>query len=106
MWTITRTAYKLVWRQSEFAFFVRWLRLAHFFILRRMYKMPKKTITHDIIADALINMHEAMNICDSDTATGFRTSKKKGLLKSTKEGSFGKFTQEIKKRQSKKDGEM
>ena len=35
MWTIIRTAYKLVWRQSEFAFFVRWLRLAHFFILRR-----------------------------------------------------------------------
>ena len=68
--------------------------------------MPKKTITHDIIADALINMHEAMNICDSDTATGFRTSKKKGLQKSTTEGSFGKFTQEIKKRQSKKDGEM
>jgi len=33
MWTITRTAYKLVWRQSEFAFFVRWLRLAHFFNL-------------------------------------------------------------------------
>lgn len=32
MWTITRTAYKLVWRQSEFAFFVRWLRLAHFFM--------------------------------------------------------------------------
>lgn len=31
MWTISRTAYKLVWRQLEFAFFVRWLRLAHFF---------------------------------------------------------------------------
>ena len=29
---IIRTAYKLVWRQSEFAFFVRWLWLAHFFI--------------------------------------------------------------------------
>ncbi len=28
----TRAAYKLVWRQSEFAFFVRQLRPAHFFI--------------------------------------------------------------------------
>ena len=26
---------RIVWRQSEFAFFVRWLRLAHFFIIRR-----------------------------------------------------------------------
>lgn len=38
MGIVNRTAYKLVWRQSEFAFFVRWLRLAHFFILGGFYE--------------------------------------------------------------------
>ena len=34
---------RIVWRQLEFAFFVRWLRLAHFFILRSFYAyLPKR----------------------------------------------------------------
>lgn len=41
MWTITRTAYKLVWRQSELAFFVRWFRPAHFF-----YRLKRRVSLH------------------------------------------------------------
>lgn len=46
MWTITRTAYKLVWRQSEFAFFVRWLWLAHFF-----YGLNRRVSLHYLKGD-------------------------------------------------------
>lgn len=62
-------------------------------------------ITNEQVANALISLCESTNVCDEQTATGFKTSKKKNILKSNKEGSFAKFIGEIKKRQSKKDSE-
>ncbi len=64
--------------------------------------MNDKEITSDNLADALINLSENFELCDSETAKGFRTSKKKDILKSQKDNSFGKFTNEIHKRQEKK----
>ena len=61
-----------------------------------------KKITSDLIADAIINMNENMKYCDSDTARGFKTSKKKDVVKSGKDNSFARFEQEILKRQNKK----
>lgn len=65
--------------------------------------MNNEKITADDIADALTNLSESVGICDKDTATGFRTSKKKDILKSEEDGSFSKFTNEIQKRQEKKE---
>ena len=65
--------------------------------------MGVKKITNDEIADGLINLNEAIGLCDKETAIGFRTSKKKDILKSRKEDSFYKFTSEIKKSQMKKN---
>lgn len=67
--------------------------------------MINKEVTTDNIADALINISENMYLCDKETAIGFKTSKKRAILKSKNENSFSKFTNEIKKRQSKKDWE-
>ena len=61
--------------------------------------MPKENVNADEIADALINLCENVGICDQDTATGFHSSKKKEILKSEREHSFGQFIGEIKKRQ-------
>ena len=63
-------------------------------------------ITTDVIADAIINLANKSGLCDSDTARGFKSSKKKSILKSSKEKSFAKFTNEIRNRQKKKDGEI
>lgn len=62
----------------------------------------EKNITTDTIADALINMHESLGLCDHDTAVGFKTSKKKDILKSSDDKSFNRLFQEIVKRQNKK----
>ena len=67
--------------------------------------MENGKITNDDIADALINLSENSGFCDEDTAIGFRQSKKKEILKSTKDCSFAKFTNEIRKRQTKKNRE-
>lgn len=67
--------------------------------------MDENKITNEQIANALISLCESTDVCDKQTATGFKTSKKKNILKSNKEGSFAKFIGEIKKRQSKKDSE-
>lgn len=64
--------------------------------------MSKENVNADEIADALINLCENVGICDQDTATGFHSSKKKEILKSEREHSFGQFIGEIKKRQEKK----
>ena len=65
--------------------------------------MDNDKITNDDIADAIINLCENVEICDKDTAIGLKSSKKKEILKSKKDNSFSKFTNEIKKRQNKKD---
>ena len=65
--------------------------------------MSDRKVTTDDIADAIIGVSETVGICDSETAKGFKTSKKKDILKSGKEGSFGKFIGEIGKRQRKKN---
>jgi len=65
--------------------------------------MENKRITADDIADAIITLSENTGLCDKETALGFRTSKKKDILKSKKDGSFSKFTNEIKKRQMNKN---
>ena len=67
--------------------------------------MKHEKISTDDIAYTLIHLSEYMEICDKETSTGFKTSNKKGILKSTKEHSFSKFTKAIKKRQTKKDCE-
>ena len=67
--------------------------------------MDKNKITNEQVANALISLCESTDVCDEQTATWFKTSKKKNILKSNKEGSFAKFIGEIKKRQSKKDSE-
>ncbi len=54
--------------------------------------MNDKDITYDNVADALINFSENFELCDSETAKGFVTSKKKDILKSQKDNSFSKFT--------------
>ena len=64
--------------------------------------MAKEKINADEIADALVNLCENIGVCDQDTATGFHSSKKKEILKSGREYSFGQFIGEIKKRQEKK----
>lgn len=64
--------------------------------------MQENKITSEIIADALISMNESFGICDNNTVKGLRNSKKKEILKSTKEGSFSRFEQEIIKRQNRK----
>ena len=65
--------------------------------------MERKKVDTDTIATALVNMCENTGTCDEETAKGMKSSKKKAILKSTKEGSFSKFMSEIKKRQEKKD---
>lgn len=67
--------------------------------------MNHEKINTDDVANALINLSENLEICDQETAMGFRTSRKKEILKSKKENSFAEFTKEIKKRQTKKDWE-
>lgn len=67
--------------------------------------MKHEKITTDEIADVLIRLSEDNGLCDERTAVGLRTSKKKEILKSKKENSFAEFTNEIKKRQTKKDWE-
>lgn len=64
--------------------------------------MIKKKITHDDIANAIINMNVYLKNCDASTALGFKYSKKKDILKSKKDNSFIKFIYEISKRQNKK----
>ncbi len=61
-----------------------------------------KKITSNDVGDALTDLSEAIGLCDKDTAKGFKSSKKKEILKSNKDGSFSKFTSEIVKRQEKK----
>ena len=65
--------------------------------------MKKKKLTNDDIANAIINMSENLSICDKETAKGLKTSKKKNILQSKKEGSFSRLINEIKKQQNKKD---
>ena len=65
--------------------------------------MTTKQITTEDIADAIINLSENIKLCDEETATGLKSSKKKDILKSNKDGSFNKFANECKKRQAKKD---
>lgn len=65
--------------------------------------MSNKKITTDDVASALIDLSENIGLCDKDTATGFRISKKKDILKSGKASSFPKFINEIQKRQAKKN---
>lgn len=65
--------------------------------------MEKKQITANDVANALINVSKNIGISDEKTAIGLKTSKKKDILKSDKEYSFSNFTEEIKKRQIKKD---
>jgi len=65
--------------------------------------LKQDKISSDDVACAIINLSENTGICDKDTAAGFRTSKRKDILKSTDEHSFSKFTKEMKKRQAKKD---
>ncbi len=67
--------------------------------------MDENKITNEQVANAIISLCESTDICDEQTATGLKTSKKKNILKSHKEGSFAKFIGEIKKRQSKKNSE-
>lgn len=64
-----------------------------------------KELTTDNIADSIITLCENVGICDKETATGFRHSKKKYILKSESNHSFSKFTNEINKRQAKKKQE-
>ncbi len=65
--------------------------------------MTKRTMNNDDITDALINLIDKIGYCDNNTVTGFKNSAKKDILKSSKEGTFSKFTQEIIKRQDKKN---
>ena len=65
--------------------------------------MKNTKITNDTIANAIINMCENLNVCDNDTAQGFRHSNRKDILKSNKDGSFAKLINEIKKRQTNKN---
>lgn len=67
--------------------------------------MNHEKIAIDNITDALIHLNEVIGFCDEETARGFKTSKKKEILKSQKENSFAEFSKEIKKRQTKKDWE-
>ncbi|MCM1367715.1 MAG: hypothetical protein NC184_02765 [Roseburia sp.] len=67
--------------------------------------MENKLITTNEIADTLINLSAHTGICDERTAIGLKSSQKKNILKSSKEGSFSDFTNEIKKRQTKKNWE-
>ena len=64
--------------------------------------MKNEKITTDSVADALISLCEEFKLCDKETALGFKTSMKKGILKSKKENSFSRFTYEIEKIQNKK----
>lgn len=64
--------------------------------------MKNEKITTDDVANALISLHQEINLCDTETALGFKTSKKKDILKSKKENSFSCFTHEIEKKQNKK----
>ncbi len=68
--------------------------------------MNDKKITNDQVANVIIEITGSSGYCDDDTAKGFKTSKKKEILKSSNDNSFAKFTQEIIKRQNKKDGEI
>lgn len=61
-----------------------------------------KELTTDNVADSIITLCENAEICDKETAIGFKQSKKKHILKSESNYSFSKFTNEIKKRQAKK----
>ena len=65
--------------------------------------MEKEKPTSNDIATALTNLCEKTGVCDQETAKGLKTSKKKEILKSKKDGSFSKFTKEIKKTQTRKD---
>ena len=65
--------------------------------------MSNEKITTDIVADALLDLCANQKLCDEETVTGLKHSKKKNILKSKKEGSFNKFTNEIIKRQAKKE---
>ena len=62
-----------------------------------------KKVTRDQVAECIINLNASMNLCDSDTAKGLKSSKKKDILKSGKDDCFARFEQEILKRQEKKD---
>ncbi len=64
--------------------------------------MENKKIDSEVIADALINLCNEIGFCDKDTAKGFKSSKKKEILKSSKEKSFSKFTCKIIERQNRK----
>ncbi len=63
----------------------------------------EKNIISNNIADVLITMNENLGFCDKDTALGFKTSKKKEIFKSKREGSFSRFQQEIMKVQNRKN---
>lgn len=65
--------------------------------------MDKKNITNDDIANSIIEMNKNIGTCNVDTANGFRTSNKKEILKSEKEGSFSRFNREIEKSQKRKE---
>ncbi len=66
--------------------------------------MKDKKLTSDAVADAFIDLDHSIGLCDENTARGAKTSKKKEIFKSSDDRSFAKFTNEIKKRQTKKDG--
>lgn len=65
--------------------------------------MKSDKLTNNDIADALISVNTEIGNCDEKTALGFKTSKKKKILKSQDDKSFSRFTHEIIKRQSRKD---
>ncbi len=67
--------------------------------------MEDKKLTSDAVADALIELHQNLRLCDEGTARGLKTSKKKEILKSD-DHSFAKFANEIRKRQERKNGEI
>ena len=68
--------------------------------------MKENRVAADMVADAIINMSANIGMCDESTAKGFKTSKKKDILKSNDDQSFAEFTQEIIIRQNRKDGKI
>jgi len=63
MWILKQIFFyvKIVWRQSEFAFFVRSLRLTHFFYLEE--KMKNKNLSKLIIAIVVLLLSFSLVLC-------------------------------------------
>ena len=66
--------------------------------------MKDMKMNSNAVADVLIDLSRNFGLCDEETTKGFKTSKKKEILKSADDHSFAKFTNEIRKRQEKKNG--